>query len=186
MTIKKTKEYKLGNLEFINYTQLIDQDLFSVLEYRNHIEVRSMMNDPHIISKDEHLEFIEKLKTDLCNFYWIVRKKEKIIGSVYLSKVDYLKKDAFWGIFLNPKYIGTGLGVEIEFESMKLFFQEFKFSSIKGEVLEKNKDSHSIQIRFNFKEIENQSICTLYQLTSEDWTLLPETFKQFKLKYLLR
>jgi RimJ/RimL family protein N-acetyltransferase len=115
-----------------------------------------------------------------------VKKKEKIIGSIYLTKVDYCKKDAFWGIFLNPNYIGTGLGVEIEFESMKLFFQEFNFSSIKGEVLEKNNDSHSIQTRFNFKEIENQSNCTLYQLAIEDWALLPETFKQFKLKYLLR
>jgi UDP-4-amino-4,6-dideoxy-N-acetyl-beta-L-altrosamine N-acetyltransferase len=186
MNIDKAVLYQFGGLEFINYIQLIEQDLFTILEYRNHIDVRKMMHSKDVIAERDHFNYINKLKIDTSNYYWLVKKKEKIIGSVYLTKVDSLKKDAFWGIFLNPKYIGTGLGVEIEFESMKLFFQEFKFSTIKGEVLEKNNDSHSIQIRFNFKEIENKSNCTLYQLTSEDWTLLPETFKQFKLKYLLR
>jgi UDP-4-amino-4,6-dideoxy-N-acetyl-beta-L-altrosamine N-acetyltransferase len=186
MNIDKSISYEFGSLEFINYTQLIEEELLTVLEYRNHIDVRKMMHNPDEITKQEHFNFINKLKIETINYYWIVKKKEKIVGSVYLTKVDSLKKNAFWGLFLNPKYIGTGLGVEIEFESMKLFFQEFKFNIIKGEVLERNNDSHSIQIKLNFKEIKNQSSCSLYQLIAEDWTLLPETFKQFKLKYLLR
>lgn len=182
MILKKNIKYNSGNLEFINYLDLSKQELLIILEFRNHIDVRTMMNSTAEISISDHFSFIEKLKQDEDNFYWMVKKKENIIGAIYLNKIDHENKSAFWGIFLNPKYIGTGIGLEIEFESMKLFFDEFQLDVIKGEVIHKNKDSHSIQKKFNFKEVfsANNESCTLYELSRIDWSKSPNTYKDFK------
>jgi UDP-4-amino-4,6-dideoxy-N-acetyl-beta-L-altrosamine N-acetyltransferase len=186
MIVKKNIKYKCGNLEFTNYLDLSKQELLVILEFRNHIDVRKMMNNTGEISISDHFSFIEKLKQDGDNFYWIVRKNENIIGAIYLNKIDHENKSAFWGIFLNPKYIGTGIGLEIEFECMRLFFDEFQLNIIKGEVIQNNKDSHSIQAKFNFKEVfsANNGSCTLYELSRINWSKLPNTYKEFK--YLLK
>jgi UDP-4-amino-4,6-dideoxy-N-acetyl-beta-L-altrosamine N-acetyltransferase len=186
MLINKEYKYNSGNLEFVNYINLSNEDLLTILEYRNHVEVREMMSNPKEILVCEHFEYVEKLKLDVNNFYWIVKKKDKLIGAIYLNNVNYDKRSAFWGVFLNPNYIGTGVGVEVEFEGMKVFFKEFVFNYIKAEVLNKNIDSHSIQTKFNFMEVENNINSVMYELTREDWLRLPETYKEFKRQNILR
>lgn len=186
MIINKEYTYNTRNFEFINYINLSNEDLLTILKYRNNIEVRKMMRSSKEILVSEHYEYVEKLKLDLNNIYWVVKKKERILGAIYLNNINYNDKSAFWGVFLNSNYIGTGVGVEIEFEVMKLFFVEFGFDYIKAEVLKNNKDSHSIQSKFNFKEIENNINSVTYELTREDWLRLPETYKEFKRKNILR
>lgn len=186
MLISNVNKYTSGNLEFVNYISLSDEDLLTILEYRNNIEVRHMMSNPKEIPISEHLKYVENLRLDNNKFYWIVKKKEKIIGAINLNNVNYEMRSALWGIFLNPNYIGTGLGVEVEFEGMKVFFEEFGLNYIKAEVLNKNIDSHSIQAKFNFREVENNINSVIYELTREDWLRLPKTYKEFKRQNILR
>ena len=186
--IDRNHIYKSGIIEFINYTNLIIAEQKLILEYRNNLRVREMMHNTQPIKEKDHLNFIEQLKNDTQNFYWAVFKKNKLIGAVYLNHINSNLNEAFWGIFLNPKYIGTGIGVEIQFESMNLFFHEFNFKKIKSEVLKTNKDSLTIQPKFLFKNIdlENQSDSFKLELTIESWTKLPKSYKEFKHNILLK
>ncbi|WP_405208890.1 UDP-4-amino-4,6-dideoxy-N-acetyl-beta-L-altrosamine N-acetyltransferase [Aquimarina sp. LLG6339-5] len=185
--INRGKTYESGRLEFKNYTKLSLAEKRTILDFRNHELVRNMMNNNSIIELQGHLEFITRLKDDNHNYYWTVLKKEKIVGAVYLNKVDPDLRDPYWGIFLDPKYIGTGLGVEVEFESLTLFFNQFGLKKIKGEVLRNNIDSIQIQEKFLFKQIENETNNKYFQLqlTCEDWKELPKTYKEFKREILL-
>ncbi|MGB0879291.1 MAG: UDP-4-amino-4,6-dideoxy-N-acetyl-beta-L-altrosamine N-acetyltransferase [Polaribacter sp.] len=187
MAIDLTKSYSLGNVVFKNYIDLSLEEKKEILGYRNHFLVREMMHNKNEIKLNDHLGFIDKLKIDKQNSYWAVFKKNKLVSSVYLNKIDITDKTGFWGIFLNPNYIGTGIGVEIQFEAMKLFFEKFEFKTIFGEVLKINKDSIPIQLKFSF-DIEDQSEKYYsMKLESEQWrNLSTETYKEFRKQILLK
>ncbi len=184
MKIDKNIKFQLGNLEFINYVELSESDLQTILDFRNHANVRKMMHNSNEISVKDHFEFVEKLKIDFDNFYWAVKKNDKIIGGISVTKVDYKKNEVFSGIFLNPNLIGTGLGVEIEFESLKLFFESFQIDSINGEVLDQNNLSNTVLVKLNFKPIKTETSSTLYQLKKIDWLQASQTYKEFKYELL--
>lgn len=152
-----TNKLTLGDLTFTNYTNLSNQQKLQVLKYRNDISVRKWMNNSLIIEEEDHLIYVDKLRTLKDRIYWAVFKNKKIIGSVYITdieEVDY--KTGNWGFFLNPKLIGYGLGVEIEFEFLKLIFEFLKFDEIYGFSFKENENTNIIQKLFCF-EVEEQS-----------------------------
>jgi len=178
-----------GTLKFKNYTILSYDEKKIILNYRNHKEVRVMMTDSQIIKEKDHFNFIKKLEKDNYSFYWAVEKKEKIMGGVSLVNVDHINKQAYWGFFLNPKYIGTGLGVEVEFEALRLFFENLNFQKIKGEVLKANKNSLSMQYKFLFEEEKNALLDNEFlqlELDKHRWQRMPVDFKKFKKEILLK
>lgn len=184
--IDRNHIYNSGNIEFKNYTILSIEEQKLILEFRNDLRVREMMHNNKPIKEKDHFDFIERLNNDTQNFYWAVYKKSKPLGAVYLNHFNL--NEAFWGIFINPKYIGTGIGVEIQFETMNLFFQQFNLEKIKGEVLKSNKDSLSIQPKFLFNRInlENQTATLRLELARENWKKLPKSYKEFKRNILLK
>ena len=172
--------YKLGRLKFKNYVFLSKYEKTIIFDYRNDEEVRRMMHRNSLISFDEHLKFIENLSIDTNNFYWAVYKNENIVAGVYLNFNE--ENTPYWGIFLNPKFIGTGLGMEVQFETFNLFFDEYDLKEIRAEVMIKNKDSLSIQKRFLFEELstDKEEGMVFMKLSVEDWKKLPKTYKDFK------
>jgi UDP-4-amino-4,6-dideoxy-N-acetyl-beta-L-altrosamine N-acetyltransferase len=184
MKIDKFSEFQHGNLTFINYIQLSESDLLTILDYRNHITVRQMSHNNVDITIEEHFEFIEKLKTDDTDFYFAIKKNNKIIGSVSLTKCNFLNKNIFAGVFLDPKLIGTGLGVELEFESIRLAFVTFGIESATCLIFEDNNLSLSIIPKFKFKKIETLPLYSIHKLYREDWLKLPPSYKEFKYELL--
>jgi len=187
MNISLVKPFSIGNVIFKNYTQLLIDEKKQVLEFRNHFLVREMMHNKEEIKLSDHLCFINKLSSDEKNCYWVVIRKNKLVGSVYLNEINCKEKSAFWGIFLHPNYIGTGIGVEIQYESMKLFFETLKFKTILAEALKVNRDTLSIQSKFLFESIEETADCFLMKLEKNQWSKLSTTtFKEFKRKIILK
>ena len=45
------------------------------------------------------------------------------MGSIYMNDVDDQQEKAFWGIFLDPNYVGSGIGFEIQFETFEFSLQ---------------------------------------------------------------
>ncbi len=180
MKIDKNKEYQHGNLTFVNYIQLSEAELLTILKFRNHVTVRQMSHNNKDITLEEHFDFVEKLKTDSTDFYFAIKKNDIIIGSVSLTKCDFLNKNIFAGVFLDPKLIGSGLGVELEFESIRLAFVTFGIESATCIIFEDNNISHTIIPEFNFKKIATQPLYSTYELSKKDWLKLPKTYSEFK------
>ena len=187
MLIDKNEIYNSGNINFKNYIKFSIEEKKKILEFRNHIFIREMMHNKNIIELEDHLNFIDKLNFDTKNFYWGVIRKGKLIGSIYINDVDVQEEKAFWGVFLDPNYVGSGIGFEIQFEALNLFFKTFGLKKIFGEVFKKNKDSLSIQSKFLFKTKENHEKHLLLELNAKDWKIFSKfNFKEFKRKIIIK
>lgn len=116
----------------VNYLNLGNKKSLQLLEFRNDISVRMQMINSNRISVADHLEFIENLKTKISG-YWALSKNNKIIGSISLTQILGFGDNLVGGNFLNPEYIGSGLGVVINYFTQRLAFDHLecdKFYSV--------------------------------------------------------
>jgi len=92
-------------MELINFVNLDDKEKRMVLDFRNHSDIRRWMYNKNKISLQEHLEFIESLKSDKNRLYFLVKDKENIIGVI-----DYklINNYAQVGLYKNPSLKGVG------------------------------------------------------------------------------
>lgn len=130
------QNFNLLGSELINFVNLAPDQRELVRNWRNHPEIKKWMRRDHIISRDEHLGFIERLKSDKKNFYWLVKDNGRNIGVIYLNNVDFKNKTAHLGIYVNPDILGVG-------SKLIGFLKELSFgvgglSSLKLEVMENN------------------------------------------------
>lgn len=81
-----------------SFIDLTDEEKWLILSWRNNPDVRSRMFSSHEISLEEHLNFLNQLKTDQTSKYWMVEDK----GVVSLRRIDLKNGNAYLGIYKNP------------------------------------------------------------------------------------
>lgn len=133
-----------------NFVNLDDKEKEIVRSWRNTDSVRIWSLSDHIISIDEHYNFIEKLKEDKHNFYWLVKKKDEYIGVIDLTRVDFNNKNAYLGIYSNPYLKGVG---SLLMECLKeVAFNIANLHSLKLEVIEDNEKALNFYKKSGFKK----------------------------------
>lgn len=112
----------LGEVSAIPFQLLGEEELREILSWRNHKAVRLWMENKHIITWAEHLQFAKSLESSKSKLYFLVKEKENSLGVVNLSEID--GKSAQLGIYRNPcasmKGIGKRLMNIIEYISKKI------------------------------------------------------------------
>jgi UDP-4-amino-4,6-dideoxy-N-acetyl-beta-L-altrosamine N-acetyltransferase len=141
----------LDKVVLLNFVNLNVKENEMVRLWRNHSRIRRWMYSSHIISSKEHTDFINNLKDDKKNFFWIVRYKEgKYLGVVYLNRLDLTNKNAYLGIYANPNLKGVG---NILIGCLKeLSFNIINLHSLKLEVIESNKRAVQFYKKIGFKD----------------------------------
>ena len=130
MLIKALKNnFQIDNYELINYLSLDNNDSLSILSMRNHPLIKKQMNNSRIISFDEHIKFVHDLKFKN-DGYWIVKKNNKIFGSIYLTNTNLKESSCLGGNFIDPNLIGTGQGIVINYLMHFLAFEKLAFKYI--------------------------------------------------------
>lgn len=131
--------YIINNNYVNNFINLSDEEKALVLKWRNHESVRYWMYSTHVISKKEHLEFINNLKSDNKNFYWLVSDMSgNGLGVIYLQNYDMNNRNAYFGIYTNPERRGKKIGI-ILIECLKtIAFKIGNLHTLKLEVLDFN------------------------------------------------
>lgn len=84
-----------------NFNKLTKLDLLEILDARNHPNTRSWFFTKHIISREEHFAFINKLASSKTALYFHVSQNEEFVGVVSFTKIDWKKKTAYFGIYAN-------------------------------------------------------------------------------------
>lgn len=174
------KSYEVPPFIFKSYTELSEDEKVEVLRCRNAEAVRKWMCSTDEIPLESHLAYIEKLKSSDTNFYWAVYDHEgKFLGGI--SLVGMKDRSADSGIFLNPDYIGTGLGSRISIASMEFYFKQMGVKSIYSVVNADNTQAILMNKRMGctFGDAEDGFIPV--SLTAEQWEL-----KREKLLKLMR
>ena len=129
---------KFGEVELRNYSNLDSNNSAFALNMRNHPQIKKWMYNQSSISKKEHLEFVESLKSDMSQRYFLIEWKNNIIGSINFSKIDFCNSVEF-GLYVNPFLQSKGMGRILEAAVSYYAFNELGVQKIKLKVLSDNK-----------------------------------------------
>lgn len=175
------KDFEKDSFKWINYTNLPFEQKCEVLRIRNLWDVRKWMASSDIISLNTHLTFIEKLKTSTSSAYWAIYKGDIFIGGC--SIVGLHDGDATSGIFINPEFIGSGIGGVISVYNHLMFFEHLGMNRITG--FEKKNNKPVVRLnKFVGYEIEKEDDEYFYIYINKDrWEtrkdILLRTIKSF-------
>ncbi len=136
--ISLRSDFEVETFKIVNFVNLNREEIEMVRNWRNNENVRNMMLSDHIISPEEHSNFIDKLREDNKNFYWIVKKGEESIGTISLNRVDLKNRNAYLGIYVNPYHKLPGAGNILIENLKKLAFSKANLHTLKLEVIDKN------------------------------------------------
>ncbi len=164
--------FNVESFDFFNYYELSEKDKLKVLSWRNNENVRKWMTNKAEIKKEDHLNFVEQLKKSETKKYFLVNYKNNSVGSVYL---DYKNGKHFWGYFLDPSIINSGMGFFLEFAALKFFFSILKLDEVYAEILPENVNTLKVQNFFGFKKINETTYMIKrneYKFISFDLTML--------------
>ncbi len=134
------KEFTFDNILFVNFTSIEKTEKhLQILSLRNDERIRKFMFSDKIISLEEHLEFIERLRNDDKRLYWAAYDGELLVGSINLIDIDYQNIRAKLGIYTNPDLKGYGSKL---INALKwLCFEQLNFNCLRLEVLANNMEA---------------------------------------------
>ncbi len=122
------------------------------LEIRNSDAVRLAMYSDHEISTNEHLIYIEDLRSsEKAKVFLVLDEEGTAVGAASLSSIDAANKRCDWAFYLSPEARG-GLGSAIEITMIDHVFQTLAFEKLNCEVLETNPRVVEMHERFGFQK----------------------------------
>ena len=176
-----------SNLIFKEITSCTSDQIKNIRHLRNLKDIRKFMFNDHIITEQEHLNYVAALKNDKKNLVFVIfDHNNEIIGSVYLHSIDKYHKKADWGLYLNPK---IKLGAVIEYYFIEFFFNQLNFEKLNCEVISNNTSTQILFKTFLFEEegIKKENIIKdykrmdvyLYGLTKSNWNNRKSELSEF-------
>lgn len=143
----------IQELKLMNFINLDEKQREKVLHWRNDKDIRTWMYNDHEISIEEHNGFIENLRVDFKNSYWLVKHKEYgDLGVIYLNKIDLKNKNAYLGIYGNPENDVKGKGSMLGKAILTLAFDKLSLHSLKLEVIKDNERALNLYRKLGFSE----------------------------------
>ena len=141
------------NIEFENILKIDGSLVELVRNWRNSKNVSKYMYTNHYITKEEHQQWMGKLKTESMAKAWIIKYNKKSVGLVSLLDIDYQNKTADWGFYIAEEAArGKGIGSATLYKLMKYVFDEMNFNRMHTKVLENNHVAIELYEKFGFKK----------------------------------
>ena len=72
----------MNNIKLINFIDLSQDEKKMILEWRNRLDIQKWMYTQNDISLEDHLDFIDSLKTIKDKLYFLVKKDDIYIGVI--------------------------------------------------------------------------------------------------------
>ena len=138
-------------LEFKDITTLDSEQAMEVLSIRNEPGVRHNMYTDHVIQPDEHMSWIERLKSSNDTVFFAVVHEGRTIGGVSLSGINLKHNRADWAFYLSEDCHGKGIGSALERQFIDMAFERFEIEKLNCEVIAFNEKVVDMHQRFGFK-----------------------------------
>ena len=145
----------MQNIKLLNFIDLKLEEKEMILKWRNHPDIRKWMYNQDEIKLEEHLNFIESLKSRKDKLYFLVKKEEEFIGVIDFTQLVE-KKSVHMGIYSNPNINGNGkilLNKIIDYS-----FNNLKVKRVFSEVFAENDKAYNLYKKFNFKAISEKIV----------------------------
>ncbi|CAA6799664.1 MAG: UDP-4-amino-4, 6-dideoxy-N-acetyl-beta-L-altrosamine N-acetyltransferase [uncultured Sulfurovum sp.] len=144
----------IDSFELIDFYKLTEEDKNLILDWRNHKDIRQWMHTSEILSRENHLNFIESLKKSKDKRYFLVLDNQKKIGVIYFTSISKTTNSSEFGLYANPKI--QGLGAKLMNIICKYAFEELKNTSLIAEVFSSNVRAISLYSKYKFKEFKRE------------------------------
>jgi UDP-4-amino-4,6-dideoxy-N-acetyl-beta-L-altrosamine N-acetyltransferase len=138
--------------ENYNLRFLKKDDLDMLLTWRNSDHIRANMYTDHIISKEEHRQWFERISIENDSIYMIFEYQNQPIGLVSASQIDRRNDMCFWAFYLGESNAPRGSGSIMEFLFLEYLFEEFNIRKLCCEVLSFNVTTIKLHKKFGFQE----------------------------------
>lgn len=123
-----------------------------ILNIRNQLSVRTSMYSDHLISLEEHLNWINSLVSNKKNIVFIVLNSiKKPLGLVSLQNYEAAHKKSSWAFYLDENVRG-GLGAFLEFNFLDFAFINLDLEKLNCEVIDSNEAVIKLHKKFYFSE----------------------------------
>ena len=145
----------MENIKLLNFIDLNMEEKEMILKWRNHPDIRKWMYNQDEIKLEEHLNFIESLKSRKDKLYFLVKKDKEYIGVIDFTEIIE-EESLHMGIYTNPNIKGNGkilLNKIIDYS-----FDNLKVKKIYSEVFSQNNKAYELYEKYNFKDISRKTI----------------------------
>ena len=168
----------MTNIILREITKCTEEQKKEVREVRNQESVRKSMYTEHEIPLNEHLGWVERLRTDTRQIVFVVLVEGIVSGVVSVNAIDRLHLKSDWAFYLDENVRG-GLGAALEFSLINFVFTELGLEKLNCEVIETNEAVVRMHKKFGFIEegfrreniIKNNARIGVFflGLTKSDW-----------------
>lgn len=184
MNINKGRSYSIGKYTFVNYTTFDSSQLKTVWEWINHPSIRANMYNTGLTPWESHVSFVERLRDDDKNFYWLVYKKQKPIGIFNINDVSFDDRSCDPGLTLSPDMLGSGLGLDFIFHCFLFCFETLGFNQLHSAVKEDNENAikmdEYVGCVFSSSFLLNDSVYKRFTITKQEF--LSSRYSSIKIK----
>lgn len=150
-SVLQHRSYSLKNdVCFISFTQMSYGQAEKIYHWRNHPEVRKWMYNQAPIQMEDHFRYLAQLNNQHQTFYWLVGDKGKPLGVIKLNCEGRYSGE--WGFYLNPDYMGSGMGVNLVYHAINFFFNKLDIKSLYGYVRVENREALKLHDLFGISE----------------------------------
>lgn len=183
----------ISEISFRNLFECSYEDTLILLKIRNEREIRENSFTKHVISLEEHENWLKENneKKDSKNF--VVLNKGRIVGNVNIFNLANKPSLKFWSFYISKKERKVGVGFALEYKALNYIFDELGLKLINCFVLNQNKEVIKLHKKFGFKELIKQEKkiipkqfeknTTHFSLSEKNWFKVKKNFeKKFSIK----
>lgn len=140
------------DIRLYSLSQLTYENKDKVLQWRNQDRIRKNMYTDHIISEEEHENWIKSVLCNSSKAYLVSKYKDKDIGLVYFYDIDLRNYICKWGFYVGEESSPQGSGFVIELLALEFAFENLKIRKLCCEVFLFNQTVIKQHKRFGFQE----------------------------------
>jgi len=170
----------------------LDQDYqLSLRHIRNEPNVRRWMYTDHLVSEDEHINWVRQIaQHDSHLVFAVLGTDHTLLGAVSANAIDRLHRKSDWAFYLTQSARG-GLGAAIEAAFIDFVFDELGVFKLNCEVIEGNDAVIKLHKKFLFSDegfrrsnivkVGSRTGVHLLGLTKDDWVAgKPGVYSKYK------
>lgn len=128
---------------------ITDDDLELMRNWRNEPTVRANMYTQHEISRDEHLNWWEKIKTRTDQKYFMYEMAGVPLAITAFANIDMQSQNSNWAFYASPS-APKGIGSKMVFLMLEYAFDTLKLHKLYCEILAFNTSVIKLHQKFGF------------------------------------
>jgi ribosomal-protein-alanine N-acetyltransferase len=132
-------------------------DAEEIFRLRSNQDVNALIDRPSVVTIDDAIEFIKKIKTLAANrevIMWVITLmgEAKLIGTILYWHIEWENRKAEIGYELLPEYWGKGIMAETLRKVIGFGFEQLKFKKITADPKTNNKKSIRLLEKLGFEK----------------------------------